>query len=220
MARHPAALLLDLDGTLVDSEPIHRQTYRSWFAHRGWVLEEATLELFTGRRADDVFTTERGPWDGEDPAVLLDEVLRFVPSGARPEAVPGAARLLSWADEHGIPLALVTSAGRAWADEALADLGGLAIFDVVVTRAEVSAGKPDPAGYRLACELLGVEPAASVAFEDSPAGVRAACAAGIGTVVGVATTWKPEDLVAAGASQAAPELGAMPHTVVRGDQAP
>lgn len=53
----PHALLLDLDGTLVDSEPIHRAGFERWFAHRGWALDREVASLFTGRRADDVFRT-------------------------------------------------------------------------------------------------------------------------------------------------------------------
>ena len=60
----PAALLLDLDGTLVDSEPLHRAAYRAFFEARGW--DAPDLSLFTGRRAEDVFATEPGPWTGHD----------------------------------------------------------------------------------------------------------------------------------------------------------
>ncbi|MFL6177439.1 MAG: hypothetical protein ACJ715_12380, partial [Ornithinibacter sp.] len=59
-----AALLLDLDGTLVDSEPLHRERYRAWFEQRGWPYDDEVASLFTGRRADDVFRTVEGPWRG------------------------------------------------------------------------------------------------------------------------------------------------------------
>ena len=76
-ARRPGALLLDLDGTLVDSEPLHRRGYEAYFAHQGWDVPDLTI--FTGRRAEDVFATEPGPWAGLDPMAVLEGVLRHVP---------------------------------------------------------------------------------------------------------------------------------------------
>ena len=69
------------------SEAIHRAGYRAFFAHRGWEIED--LSIFTGRRAEDVFATEPGPWSGLDPAALHLEVLPFVPARP-PDPVPGA----------------------------------------------------------------------------------------------------------------------------------
>ena len=202
----PTALLLDLDGTLVDSEPIHRQGFRDWFAHRGWPVDERTLNLFTGRRADDVFASIEGPWSGEDPAALFAEVVGFVPTDVRPTPIAGAHDLLDWAAGSGVPLALVTSADHRWANAALEALGGIGRFAAVVTRDEVGRGKPDPAGYLLACRLLGVEASRAAAFEDSPAGVRAAVRARVGQVVGVTTTWSAQELQEAGATHTAADL--------------
>ncbi len=74
-----SALLLDLDGTLVDSEPLHRRGYELFFAAKGWDVPD--LGIFTGRRALDVFATEPGPWSGLGPA-----------GGARRGAGPRARR--------------------------------------------------------------------------------------------------------------------------------
>lgn len=203
----PGALLLDLDGTLVDSEPIHRAAYRSFFQARGWEYDEELLGLFTGRRAEDVFTNEPGPWEGQDPVALHDEVLRHLDPGLVPEPVPGGADLVAAAVAAQVPLALVTSAGPDWVEVTVDAL--LAVhhhFAVVVTREDVVDGKPDPACYRLACRRLGVRPGSAVAVEDSPAGVRAAVGAGIGRVYGVTTTWPAEELIAAGASDVVGDL--------------
>ena len=59
-----AALLLDLDGTLVDSEPMHRAAYASFFAARGWAVDEDAYAHFVGRRGADVFGSLPGPWTG------------------------------------------------------------------------------------------------------------------------------------------------------------
>lgn len=200
----PAALLVDLDGTLVDSEPIHRRGYRAFLAARGW--EVADLSLFTGRRAEDVFASEPGPWEGLDPLELSAAVLPFVPPDA-PEPVPGARELLVAARAAGIPVAIVTSAGPAWVARSLDEALGLPDHvDLVVTAEDVVNGKPDPAGYRLACEGLGVAPSHAVAVEDSPAGVRAALGAGVGTAYGVSTTHPADALRTAGAADVFPDL--------------
>ena len=92
-----AALLLDLDGTLVDSEPLHRERYRAWFAQRGWPYDDEVAAQFTGRRADDVFRTVDGPWRGEDPEALLAEIIALEPLRRLPEPVAGAAEAVAWA---------------------------------------------------------------------------------------------------------------------------
>jgi sugar-phosphatase len=203
----PGALLLDLDGTLVDSEPIHRAAYRSLFRSRGWEFDEQLLGLFTGRRAVDVFTNEPGPWEGHDPEALHDEALSHFDPGLVPEPVPGGADLVAAAVAAQVPLALVTSAGPDWVEATVDAL--LAVhhhFSVVVTREDVADGKPDPACYRLACGRLGVRPESAVAVEDSPAGVQAAVGAGVGVVYGVTTTWSAEELTAAGSTEVVDDL--------------
>ena len=87
---------------------------------------------------------------------MFHEIVAMVPRDRLPDAVPGAVASIERALAAGIPLALVTSAGVRWADKALAALGGIDRFDVVVTRDDVTVGKPDPSGYALACERLGV----------------------------------------------------------------
>ena len=201
----PAALLLDLDGTLVDSEPIHRAAYTAYFGHRGWELLD--LSLFTGRRAEDVFATEPGPWTGLDPDELAAEVTAFVPEGAFPEPVPGARELVLAAELLGIPVGLVTSAGPAWVSLTLGRVLGVHDrFAVVVTADQVILGKPHPDGYRLAAGRLGVDASGCLVVEDSPAGVRAALDAGISQVYAVSTTHPAASLVSAGAVDVHPDL--------------
>lgn len=194
----PTALLLDLDGTLVDSEPLQREAYRLFFATRGW--EAPDLAVFTGRRAEDVLPTIDGPWRDEDHAAIAREVTALVPRDVAPTAVPGAAELVRAAAGSGVRVAVVTSAGPAWVQQALGDgLRLLDLVEVVVTAADVVDGKPHPAGYLLACDRLGLSPATTLAAEDSTAGVRAAVAAGVGHVVGVTTSRVARDLADAGA---------------------
>jgi len=205
-----AALLLDLDGTLVDSEPLHRERYRAWFAQRGWPYDDAVAAQFTGRRADDVFRTLDGPWRGEDPEALLAQIIALEPLRRLPEPVAGAGEAIGWARAHGIPLALVTSAGSRWAGRALEALGGIGVFDTTVTRDDIATGKPDPACYALACERLGVAAGAAAACEDAPDGVRSAAGAGVGVVVGVTTSFTAQQLAQAGATRTLPDLTTLP----------
>jgi sugar-phosphatase len=188
----PAALLLDLDGTLVDSEGFHRQVFRSWFAARGWTITDEILSGFTGRRADDVLAAEPGPWAGEDVPTMTAELLAHMGRLPRPRLAPGAVELV---ERAGVPLALVTSATTDWARTCLGVL--LDRFTVVVTRDEVANGKPHPEPYAVAVTALGVAASACVAVEDAPAGVASALAAGVGTVVGVSGTFTAEQLSAA-----------------------
>ncbi len=199
-----SALLLDLDGTLVNSEPLHREGYRSFFAAKGWDVPD--LGIFSGRRALDGFATEGGPWSGLDPQVVLDEVLTHVPD-EDPEPVRGARELILAARSSGTPTAIVTSAGPPWVERSLSALGlGLDSIDLVVTALDVVAGKPDPEGFALAWERLSADPANAVAAEDSPAGIRAARAAGVRHVVGIATTHDSAALLAAGATEVHDDL--------------
>ena len=205
-----SALLLDLDGTLVDSEPIHRAGFQAWFAARGWAYDDDVARVFTGRRADDVFRTVDGPWRGGDPQEMFAEIVSLVPRDRLPEPVPGARDTIERARRAGIPLALVTSADSRWAAKALASLGGLALFDTAVTRDDIERGKPDPQCYALACERLGADAGAALACEDAPDGVRAAAAAGVGSVVGVTTTFGAEALRGAGATATMADLTGVP----------
>ncbi len=194
----PTGLLLDLDGTLVDSEPLQRAGYRAFFAARGW--EAPDLSLFTGRRAEDVFARVPGPWSKHDAAALAAEVRALVPNDVPPDAVPGARETVLAAAAAGVPVAIVTSARPAWVALAAGEgLDVLHLVDVVVTAEDVVAGKPDPSGFLLACTRLTIHPGGALAVEDSDAGVAAARAAGVGQVVGVTTSRMSKELIAAGA---------------------
>jgi sugar-phosphatase len=150
-----AGLLLDLDGTLVHSESVHRAAYREYFAGRGWDVEEHVLGEFTGRRAPDVFATLDGPWKGEDPVALTEGVLDALrDSSMRPLPVPGAASLIRVCARAGLPVAVVTSARRFWVRSVLGLLGVGGVPMPMVTAEDCSPGKPDPEPFRLGAQLL------------------------------------------------------------------
>jgi len=153
-----------------------------------------------------VFASEPGPWTGLDPVALTASVWPYVPDDA-PQPVAGARSLVEAAVARGIRLAVVTSAGPGWVERSLGgELDVRRHIEVVVSAHEVVDGKPDPAGYRLACERLGVPANSAVAVEDSPAGVRAALGAGVGVVYAVSTTHAAGELTAVGAAEVFPDL--------------
>lgn len=188
LAAPGAGLLLDLDGTLVDSEPIHRAAFAEYFAGRGWDVPDEVVRRFMGRRATEVFPVLDGPWRGEDPARLTEEVIAVLRrSRERPVPVPGAERTLALAAERGVPVAVVTSARAEWAHGVL-DALSLPERPPLVTAEDCTAGKPDPEPYRRGAELLGLDPAGLVAVEDAAAGLVSARGAGVGLLVALTTS--------------------------------
>jgi sugar-phosphatase len=192
------AVVFDLDGTLVDSEPRSRAAWRQMFEARGMVPDEALIRSFVGRRGRDVLALLADRLPGLDPGVLMAEASAQLTAAGwpDPEPMPGAVELVRVIADSGEPLGLVTSAGRSYAERMLARLGVREDFAVIVAAEDVEVGKPDPEGYARACRVLGVAPPACVAFEDAPAGVAAVKAAGM-YCVAVATTHEPGDLSAA-----------------------
>jgi mannitol-1-/sugar-/sorbitol-6-phosphatase len=205
----PAGLLLDLDGTLVLSEPVHRRTWRHFFDLWGAEVDDVQYEQsFMGRRARDVLAAVPGPWTGRDLGEIQAEMMAHARTlGHAVETVPGASELIRRATDAGVPVAVVTSAGPPWAEEVLGPVLGVRDrVRVIVTAEDVATGKPAPEGYLSGCELLGVDAADCAGVEDSAAGVRALLAAGVGLAVGITTTSSAADLLAAGAHRAVADL--------------
>jgi HAD superfamily hydrolase (TIGR01509 family) len=182
----PHAVLSDLDGVLVDSGPTIEDTWRSFAARQGLEAEHVIAKSH-GRRTADLIRLVAPHLDAETEAAHIqrEEIERS--PGLRP--LPGARELIESVPAN--RFAIVTSGTRQLA---LARLraAGLPVPEVLVTAEEVDHGKPDPAGYLRAAELLGVDPAHSLVLEDAPAGVEAGLAAGM-TVIAVTTTnYAPE----------------------------
>ncbi|WP_051342681.1 HAD family hydrolase [Pseudonocardia spinosispora] len=202
-------VLLDLDGTLVLSEKVHRETWQRFFA--SWGIEVSQQEYqrtFMGRRARDVLTHVPGPWSGTDLEVGLRALAEDAQAMAHTvEIVPGAVELFTTLRRADRPIAVVTSAGTDWADEVLNKLLGVReLISVVVTAEDIVHGKPSPEGYLRACEQLGLAPSACAGVEDSPSGVQALVDAGVGDVVGIDTTSSAAELRAAGAHRTVTDL--------------
>ena len=180
-AQRPAAVLFDMDGTLVDSEKVWEIALHELAARAGGALsQEARAAMVGSSMANSmrIFREDLGQPDRpEEPDVkwLTTRVFDLFREGLVWR--PGAAELLRAVKLAGMPTALVTSTGRLLVEAAL-DTLGRENFDVVVCGDEVAMPKPDPEPYRTAAALLGVPIEKCVAIEDSPTGVASALASG------------------------------------------
>lgn len=180
-------VLLDVDGTLIDSTEVHRRIWRSWSDHHSldfplvWAASH-------GRRPVETFADVAPHLDPQAEYDRLRALLAANEDAFQP--LPGARELLG-----SLPVGrwgLVTSAPL---DSVLRrfDASGLPTPKVVVDGDSVTEGKPSPEGYLKAAALLGASPSDCLVVEDAPAGVAAGRAAGM-TVLAVASTHAPHAL--------------------------
>src|SRR5262249_49144179 len=177
----PAAVLWDMDGTLVDTEPYWIECeYELVTEHGGsWSVEHAHALVGNNLLTSAAYIREHGPVP-LPPEEIVDILLAGVVDRVRENVPwrPGALDLLEDLHAHAVPCALVTMSYRNFAEAVLAALprggsaGGAAGDDVTM-------GKPHPEPYLTAARLLAADPADCVAIEDSPTGVASAEAAGI-----------------------------------------
>ena len=199
-----AALFFDLDGTLVDSDPQHLAAFQRVFAPHGISVDRAVYDRdIHGVSNETIGMTFLSHLSVERRKAILAEKEAIYPTGlGEIEPIAGAMALLDFADRRGLRRAVVTNPPRANAEAVLSALGLDARLPIVVVGSELARAKPDPLPYIQALERTGARASNSVAFEDSPSGIRAAAAAGL-AVVGLATTLGRPALMAAGASIAA-----------------
>jgi HAD superfamily hydrolase (TIGR01509 family) len=186
------AAIFDMDGLLVDSEPVWHEVEVAVFRSHGVPLTvEGCLEtkgMFLGEAVDHWY--ERYPWRGASRAEVARQITDAM--AARLELgvdlKPGAAHALHFCERRGARLALASSSPRRLIDAVVHGLDLARRFAVVHSAEAEDAGKPHPAVFLTTAALLGVAPAACVVFEDSPAGVVAAKAAGM-VCVAVPEPW-------------------------------
>jgi len=178
-----SALLFDLDGTMLITDPIHMAVFADLMAPRGLTVDEAFYMAHIHGRLNVDFFAEFLP-DEADPQALSDEKeAEFRRRLPRPfPAMPGVLAMLDAARAAGTPVAVVTNAKRANAEAMLNAIGARDHFAVIVSGEECRHGKPAPDPYLEAMRLLGAEPGRCIAFEDSPSGIRSARASGAYTV--------------------------------------
>jgi len=179
----PAALravLFDMDGLLVDSEPLWFEVERTVMARLGGQWGKADQQALIGGSLDRtvswLLAKAAVPASRDDVARwLVAEMAALIGARGLP-LQPGAGPLLAGLDAAGVPHALVTASSRAIM-EAVLKVTALS-FNVTVCGEDVRRGKPDPEPYTLAADRLGVPAAGCVVLEDSPTGIAAARAAG------------------------------------------
>ncbi|CAM5271621.1 HAD family phosphatase OS=Streptomyces alboniger OX=132473 GN=CP975_06465 PE=4 SV=1 [Streptomyces alboniger] len=174
------AVLLDMDGTLVDTEGFWWDAEVEVFARLGHTLDEAWRDVVVGgpmtRSAAFLIESTGADVTVEELTVLLndgfeDRIGRSLP------LMPGAARLLAELAAHDVPMALVSASHRRIIDRVLGSIGAHH-FSLTVAGDEVSRTKPHPDPYLLAASGLGADPARCAVIEDTATGVAAAEAAG------------------------------------------
>jgi HAD superfamily hydrolase (TIGR01509 family) len=182
-----AAVILDMDGLMLDTEPIYKRAWQSAAAECGYDLDDDFYLTLVGQpnpaceaallsRFDDHFPIDdfRARWS------RLWQV--SVETSGIPTK-PGLTELLSFLRERQLPVAVATSSDQDYASLSLRAAQLEAWFNNVITGDQVINGKPAPDIYIEAARRIGVEPANCLAIEDSDAGVLAASAAGMITVM-------------------------------------
>jgi pseudouridine 5'-phosphatase len=184
--RSPAACLFDLDGLLLDTEPLHSQAWLQAAGAFGLNLEHDQLLALRGRRRLDcaqqvrqwMLSSERAAPTVEELLAVRQPIAEALLPLAQP--MPGAIALIHACQQRGIPMALVTSSSRSAVALKEAPHPWLAVITERVhgDDPELLAGKPAPDPFLLAARRLSVDAHLCWAFEDSPAGAAAAAAAG------------------------------------------
>jgi HAD superfamily hydrolase (TIGR01509 family) len=183
-----AAVFFDMDGLLVDTEPIWTVAEHEAAARLGGEFTAAMKRAMIGHGIDTavpIMVSMLGRPPSDVPATARFLLQRSAELFREPGVIiaqPGAVELLAALRERGVPTALVSSSFRDLMDPVL-DVIGRELFATTVAGDEVSRRKPDPEPYLTAARMLGVDPRRCVVLEDSPSGARAGVAAGCATIL-------------------------------------
>lgn len=188
------AFIFDMDGVIVDSNPLHREAWAAYNRRFGLETTEAMQERMYGRRNDDIVRDFYG--EGLSPEEVAargadkEELYRQMLGDRIDEIlVPGLRQFLERYRQ--VPMGLASNAERENIDFLLDRAGLRGYFRAVVDGHQVRHPKPDPEIYLRTAKILNITPVNCIVFEDSYSGVEAARAAGM-RVIGVSTTY--EDL--------------------------
>lgn len=185
--RRPAAVIFDMDGLMLDTEPLAAQAWIEAAQGLGIAFDRTINDRLIGRSFTDCRTiigehhgadypvdTLMNAWHGAYDAIVRREGITFK---------PGLLELLGWLEAAAIPKAVATSTRRARAQAKLEQAGVLVRFAALVGGDEVARGKPAPDIFLEAAARLAIDPAACMVLEDSEPGMRGALAAGMTPVM-------------------------------------
>ncbi len=193
------ALIFDMDGVLVESEPLFLKAINNLLIKEsaepvtdeenqtsliGTTVEETWRRLMVMRGLPESLQSYLGKYD-----IAVKEVLR-----AELTPRPGVRQLIDACSQRNLPKAVASSSLRSWVHLKLETLGFQDSFEVVLGGDDVTRGKPEPDIYLLAAERLHIPPAQCIAIEDSPVGIAAAVSAGIYTVAVLTDSTRGMDL--------------------------
>ncbi len=186
------AVAWDIDGTLIDSEPLHQRALIAASAALAVDLSDIEPEAFRGVHAVDIWKAlkSRFPLSSSFQTWIAAIEAYYVAHAGELAPIPGALESVRKLAELGVTQACVSNSGRRIVDANVKALGIGKFIAFSMSLEDVSAGKPDPEPYREAARRLGAEPQATVAVEDSGAGARSARAAGL-YVVGYSPSGEP-----------------------------
>lgn len=198
--RDITAILLDMDGIVIDSEPIHEEAQRIVFRKHALPVPESEFASFKGMTERKVFERimEKYGTDVHDIEVLIDAketTFRSLLTDLQP--IPGALDFIRRASKT-YRLALTTSSARINQEIAFRKFDLAPFFDAVVTAEDIVHPKPHPQPYVTTAERLGLDPRHCLVVEDSVHGVRSAQRAGC-RVAGMTTSFGSDLLLEAGA---------------------
>ena len=185
--RRPTAVIFDMDGLLLDTEPLAARAWSEAASALGVEFDEALALAMVGRNFADCAAMVRARYAASDPVdALLDRWHAAYDAIVARDGVnvkPGAIELIDWLERNAISRAVATSTRRERARAKLVDAGLISRFRDVVGGDEVARGKPEPDIYVEAARRLGVRADECFALEDSVPGVRAALAAGMTAIM-------------------------------------
>ena len=175
------ALLWDMNGVLVDDEPLQEEAWIAALSSAGIQLEDGWWqEHFLGRRVSETMEKLFGFTPDDYAGLLVNKTRHYSKAAASGLPTgPGAVEMLHAAQTQGIKQALVTSAGPMTMDMILDHLNVREFFEALICGRDVERGKPAPDGFLLGAERLGVAPEDCWVIEDSIPGLQAAHAAGM-----------------------------------------
>ncbi len=176
------AILFDLDGLMVDSEPHSLASWKAVLQERGATLDQLAVDSILGLRIDATARTLIDKYHLPDTVQALSDAkteYQIAHLGGNVKPMPGLLELLDEIDRRGLQKAVASSGMRRYVEAVLRATGLLDRFSVIITGDQVARGKPAPDVFLAAARALSIEPQYCLVLEDAPAGVQAAKAAGM-----------------------------------------